>query len=113
MPSWLAVFARANAYEVSEVLSRDVLAELNRPSDAPRFGVLQDIARGDKVIAELMAPFVLAEIEARPNLATEVLSLALDIVLRGGTAERNRLKTLVLDHFHRAPDPPPTSLYPR
>ncbi len=110
-PVWLADLARAKPDDVRVVLSHEVLAELNRPSDAPRFGVLQDIARGDKVIAKLMAPFVLAEIEARPNLATEVLSLALDIVLRGGTAERNGLKTLVLERFDRASDAAQSSLY--
>jgi hypothetical protein len=73
--------------------------------------VLQDIARGDKVIAELMAPFVLAEIEARSNLAARTLSLALDIVLRGGAAERDRLKTIAIERFDRANDSAEGNLY--
>jgi hypothetical protein len=111
-PVWLADLARAKPDDVRAVLSNEVLAELKRSSDVPRFGgVLQDIARGDKVIAELMAPFVLAEIEARPNLATEMLSLALDIVLRGGTAERKRLNALALERFDHARDAAQSSLY--
>ncbi len=40
-----------------------------------------------------------------------MLSVAFDVVLRGGTAERNRLKTLVLEHFDRASDAAQSSLY--
>jgi hypothetical protein len=113
-PAWIVDLARAKPDEVREVLSREVLAELKRPSDTLQgFAVLQDIARGDKVVAELMAPFVLVEIETRPNLATEVLSPALDIVLRGTTAERNRLKTLALERFHRVSNAAQSSLYIR
>jgi len=110
-PSWLADLARAKPDDVRVVLSHETLAQLKRPADAARFGTLQDIARGDKVIADLMAPFVLAEIEARPNLAPEMLSPALDIVLRGGTAERDRLNTLALERFDHASDPAKSTLY--
>jgi hypothetical protein len=110
-PVWLADLARAKPDDVRVALSHEVQVELRRSSDAPRFGVLQDIARGDKVIAELMAPFVLAEIEARPDLAIDLLSLALDIVLRGRTAERDHLKALALERFDRASDPARNSLY--
>jgi hypothetical protein len=109
-PDWVADLARVKPDEVRAVLRREVLAELNRPNTA-HVNVLQDIARGDKMIAELMAPLVLAEIEARPNLATEVLARALDIVLRGGAAERDRLKTLALERFDRASDAARSTLY--
>jgi hypothetical protein len=111
-PTWLTELARARPDDVRAILSREVRAELNRPSDALQgFVVLQDIARGDKVIAELMAPVVLAGIEARTDLDAKILSTARDIVLRGGTVERDHLKTLALERFERASDPAESSLY--
>jgi hypothetical protein len=64
-PTWLAALAEAKPDEVRAVLSTEIIAELNRRSDEPRFGVLQDIARGNRAIAELMAPVVLGELEKR------------------------------------------------
>ncbi len=110
-PDWLSDLARAKPDDVRAVLAQEVLAELKRPLDVPRFGVLQDIARGDKIVAELMAPVVLAEIEARPNLPSPMLSPALDIVLRGGNAGRDRLETLAIERFNTAIDAATSSLY--
>jgi hypothetical protein len=59
-PAWLVDLARAKPAEVQGVLVQEMKAELKRPADAPRFGVLQDVARSDKAITELMAPAVLA-----------------------------------------------------
>jgi hypothetical protein len=112
-PQWLADLARAKPDDVCAVLSQEVLAELNGSLDRPRFGVLQNIARGDKAIAELMAPFVLAEIEARPDLATDVLSPALDIVLHGGKERRDRIKAIVLGRLTEASVSARSRLYVR
>jgi hypothetical protein len=110
-PTWLTVLAQAKPDEVRAVLSREIIAELNRPSDAPRFGVLQDIARGDRVIAELMAPVVFEELEKRTALPASLLSQVLDIVKRGLPAERDRLKSLAISRFNSATDPAISSLY--
>jgi hypothetical protein len=93
------------------VLSTEIIAELNRPPGAPRFGVIQDIVRGDRVIAELMAPVVLDELENRQALPTDVLSYLLDIAKRGYPSEQNRLKHLAISRFNTATDPAISSLY--
>jgi hypothetical protein len=110
-PSWLAALAEAKPDEVRAVLSNEIIAELNQRSDAPRFGVLQDIARGDRAIAELMAPVVLDELEKRTALPTDVLSHVLDIAKRGLPPEQDRLKALAISRFNNATDPTISSLY--
>ncbi len=93
------------------VLSREINAELNRPSDIPRFAVLQDIARGDRVVTELMAPVILEELEKRTALPANVLAHVLDVVKRGLPAERDRLKPLAVSRFNSATDPAISRLY--
>lgn len=109
-PTWLADLAHAKPDETCKVLSREVSAELKRPDTAP-FGVLQQIARSDKAITELMAPFILTQIETRPDLDVRLLSPALDIVLRGKKEERSRLNALALERFDCAIDPAQSTLY--
>ena len=104
-PSWLTPLAKEKPDEVRKVLATEIVAELNRPSDTPRFDVLQDIARGDRAIAELMAPIVLDELEKRTALPTSVLSRILDIAKRGLPAEQDRLKHLAISRFNNATDP--------
>jgi hypothetical protein len=77
----------------------------------PRLGVLQDIAWGNRTIAELMAPVVLDELEKRTALPTDVLSRVLDIAKRGLPAEQDRLKPLAISRFNSATDPTISSLY--
>jgi hypothetical protein len=110
-PGWLALLARTKPNEVRAVLSQEVLAELDRPWDVPRFGVLQDIARGDSWVAELMAPIVLGELHKRSVMPTGMLSQMLDTVTRGLAPERNRVKTLALARFTSSTDPAIASLY--
>jgi hypothetical protein len=110
-PAWLADLARAKPAEAQDVLTQEMKAELKRPADVPRFGVLQDIARADKAVTELMAPTVLAELEATPDLPAQMLSPAIDAVLRGRRAERERLKELALARFDTVSDPAANSLY--
>jgi hypothetical protein len=110
-PSWLTALAQAKPDEVRKVLVAEIVSELNRPSDRPRFDVLQDIARGDRAIAELMAPIVLDELEKRTALSTSVLSQMLDIAKRGLPAEQDRLKHLAISRFNNATDLVISSLY--
>jgi hypothetical protein len=110
-PTWLTTLAKAKPDEVKAVLSNEIIAELNRPSDVPRLGVLQDLARGDRAIAELMAPLVLDELQKRTALPANVLSQMLDVVKRGLPAERDRLKPLIISCFNSATDPAISSLY--
>lgn len=111
LPDWLAPLARAKSNEVRAALSQEVLAELDRPWDIPRFGVLQDIARGDGSVAELMAPIVLGELNKRSAMPTGMLSQMLDTVTRGLVPDRDRLKALALARFASATDPAIASLY--
>jgi hypothetical protein len=110
-PAWLTALAQAKPAEVRAVLSTEVVAELNRPSNAPCFGVLQDIARGDRAIAELMAPVLLDELEKRTALPTNVLSQVLDVAKRGRPPEEDRIKSLAITRFNNATDPATCSLY--
>jgi hypothetical protein len=106
-PTWLTALAQAKPDEGRAVLSREIIAELN----ALRSDVLQDIARGDRVIAELMAPVVFQELEKRTGLPATVLSHVLDIVKRGLPDERDRLRSLAISRFNSATDPAISSLY--
>jgi hypothetical protein len=110
-PTWLTALVQAKPDEVRAVLSREIIAEFNHPSDVPRFDVLQDIARGDSAITELMAPVVFEELEKRTALPANVLSRVLDVVKRGLPAERDRLKSLAISRFNSATDPAISSLY--
>jgi hypothetical protein len=112
-PSWLTDLARAKPNVVRAVLSKEIDAELAGPVDGPRFGILQDLARGDAAIAELMAPYVLAQLEKRPALATTFLSPVIDIIVRGLPTERDRLKALAIERFDSAADPTAASHYIR
>ena len=110
-PTWLTALAQAKPDEVRAVLSTEVIAEFDRPSDAPRFSVIQDIAREDRAITELMAPVVFEELEKRTALPATVLSQVLDVVKRGLPAERDRLELLAISRFNNATDPAISSLY--
>src|SRR5262249_23743216 len=72
---------------------------------------LQDIARGDRAVAELIAPVVLDELEKRSALPADVLSRMLDIAKCGFLPERDRLKRLAITRFNNATDPAISSLY--
>jgi hypothetical protein len=110
-PTWLTDLAIAKPAIVADVLLREGRTELDLPPDVPRFGAIQDLARGDRVLAELVAPAILTELENRPNLPVGVLSNVLDIVVRGPPSERNRLKTLLLKRFETETTPAASSLY--
>jgi hypothetical protein len=110
-PSWLTDLAHANPNVVRAVLSGEIDAELAGQVDGPRLDILRDLSRGDAVIAELMAPFVLAELEKLPRFATTVLSMMIDIIVRGLPAERERLKSLAIERFGNEADPAANNLY--
>jgi hypothetical protein len=110
---WLADVARANPNSVREALAAEIEAELGRPADLPRFGILEDLSRADAVVVELMAPTVLSQLEKRPDLATTFVDPILDIIVRALPPERERLKVLATDRFRNAGDPAVASLYIR
>jgi hypothetical protein len=110
-PSWLATLARAKPAVVRNVLLCEVRAELNLPDNVPRFGVIQALAHGDAFLAELTAPEILTELEARPNLRPEVLARVLDIVARGPASQPERLTALLWKRFDAATTPASSNLY--
>jgi hypothetical protein len=110
-PDWLSELAQAKPLVVRDVLVEELRAEWDRPADAPRFGVLQNLARGDRVLAELVAPSVLTALEKRPDMPTTILSNAIDIVIRGPVLERERLKDWLLKRFYNEHDPARSRLF--
>jgi hypothetical protein len=110
-PSWLLDLARAKPHIVREVLLKEIRTELALPADAPRFGVLQDLARGDRLLAEATAPAILTELENRTELPIDPLSHVLDIVVRGPASDRDRLRTLLSKRFDEELDPARSRLY--
>jgi hypothetical protein len=110
-PSWLVDLARAKSDIVREVLLKEIRAELALPADTPRFGVLQDLARGDRFLAELTASAILTELENRPELAIDTLSNTLDAVIRGPASDRDRLRALLSKRFDEERDPARSRLY--
>jgi hypothetical protein len=113
LPRWLADLAHAQPDAVRAVMAAEIEAELGRPPDAPRFGILQDLARADTVVTELMAPTVLNHLEGQPALATTFLAPMLDIVVRGLPPERERLRALATERFRTATAPAAANLYIR
>ena len=110
-PSWLTALAKAKPDDVREVLAAEIVAELSRPSDPPRFDILQDVARGNRCVAELMVPIVLDELEKRTTLSATVLSRVLDIAKRGLPADQDQFKRLAISRFSTATDNAISSLY--
>jgi hypothetical protein len=110
-PHWLPALARAKPSIVADVLLREASAELSLPPNLPRFGVLQDLARGDNLLAEITAPAILSELENRTDPRTGVLSHILDIIVRGPPSTRDQLKRLLSKRFNNEADPASASLY--
>ena len=111
-PKWLTDLARAKPDDVAAVLSTELAAELDRSSSAgPQFGVLQDVARGDDIVAQLMAPIAVTHLEQRDDVNSTTTSQLLEICVRGSATERARLKTLALARFSGTADPNLSSLY--
>ena len=106
------ISARAKPLVVESVLLGEVRAELNLPPDVSGFGpLLEKLAGGDSVLAELIAPSILSELELRPNLPVLTLAHVLDIVVRGSASTRERLKVLLSERFDAEIDPASNSLY--
>jgi hypothetical protein len=110
-PSWLSDLALAKPQIVREVLLEELHAELALPADAPRFGVWQDLARSDRLLAEATAPAILMELENRPELPIGPLSHILDIVVRAPASDRDRLRTLLSQRFDGERDVARSRLY--
>jgi hypothetical protein len=110
-PTWLKSLGLAKPDIVKDVLLREARAELDLSPDVPRFGALQDLARGDRTLAELAAPEILTELENRPNLPAGVLSHVLDIVVHGPPSQRDRLTTLLKKRFDTGTTLATSSLY--
>jgi hypothetical protein len=109
-PTWMQEVARRWPAEVSEILCREVAAELDMPDS--RYGVLYDIGRSDDVTLAVMVPYLLSVLERRDDLPVSILSQLLDTLERApGAAERSRLLTLAISRFSAADDLAVASLY--
>jgi hypothetical protein len=110
-PSWLVDLARAKPHIVREVLLAEICAELALPANAPRVDVLRNLARGDRLLAELTASAILKELENRQDLPIEPLSKALDIIILGPGSDRDRLRALLSKRFDEERNPARSRLY--
>jgi hypothetical protein len=110
-PNWLTELVRAKPNDVLAILSTELAAEFDRSAKGPQFGVLQDIARADRAIVELMASFTLAQLRARPELHPTTLSFVLEICVQGKPDDRAQFNSLVLSRFKKEADPMRASQY--
>jgi hypothetical protein len=110
-PHWLSNLARAKPRIVENVLLIEARAELDLPSDTSGFGLLQNLARGEGVVAELAAPFISSELERRPNFPSITLSHILDIVVRAPSSMHDQIKLLLRRRVDTETDPARNSLY--
>jgi hypothetical protein len=110
-PNWLTALVQAKPNDVLAIFSTELVAEFDRSAEGAQYGILQDIARADATIAELVAPIILTQLRERPKLPPTTLSYALEICVRGKPAHRARLNKLVLSRFRKETDPMRASEY--
>jgi hypothetical protein len=109
-PKWMADLSSRWPQQVTSILLREIVAELDGPDG--RHGVLGDLGRAHANTVALMVPPLLDELDRRPNLPALVLSPLLDVLERAATApERARLAALAVDRFDGAQDVDVGSLY--
>jgi hypothetical protein len=103
-PKWLSGLAEAKPAEVRQVLQREVAAELGDPEPKLRYDNLEDIARGDPPIPELMAPVFLSKLKQSADIPKQALSPLLVATVKGIGADREEFARLTLTRFAEAED---------
>jgi hypothetical protein len=103
-PKWLSGLAEAKPAEVRQVLQREVAAELGDPEPKLRYDNLEDIARGDPPIPELMAPVFLSKLKQSADIPKQALSPLLVATVKGIAADREEFARLTLTRFAEAED---------
>jgi hypothetical protein len=109
-PKWMSDLSSVWPQEVSNVLTTEIIAELDEPERG--CDVLRDVARADSRTAALMVPPMIQELERRPDLESSPLSAIIDVVEHASVDdERARLLELALERFSNSPTPSLAGLY--
>lgn len=104
-PSWLPQLAASKPTEVSAVLVGQIVWELTQ-TGLTHYDILQKVAYSDEAIAVLLAPTVLEELEARPQLPQSALSYLLHVITKGIRGEQAvRFIQLGIERFQSEADP--------
>jgi hypothetical protein len=110
-PIWISDLASVRPSMVRDVLAREAHAELDLPADAPRFGVLQDLAHAKTSLKAMMGLAFLFELESRLEIAPSILSNLLDVIVCCQPSLRERVTNLLLTRFEVETMPARESLY--
>jgi hypothetical protein len=110
-PSWLSELAAAKPTEIRSVLVGEIAAELDDPKPRARYDALEDVARADKRIIELMAPALFDELERRDGLTAAALVPMLSIIAQGLQENRQQFVQRAIDRFNNAVDAHVRALY--
>lgn len=109
-PKWTADLSSVWPQQVRNVLTGEIIAELDEPEHS--YGVLRDVARADSQTTALMVPLIIGELEQRPDLDAKALLIIVDIVEHASSVDqRGRLLGLALERFNNAQAPALESLY--
>jgi hypothetical protein len=110
-PGWLSALAVAKPAEVRQVLTAEIVAELDNQNPDLRCEVLEDAARADERIQALIAPHLLAELESRPDLRRSALRPLLAVIGCGSRSSPDSFCDLAIRRFNAATDPDIAGLY--
>lgn len=109
-PKWISDLSSRWPEQVANVLSGEIIAELDDPDRG--YGVLGDVARADARTIALMVSPVMQELRARSDLDAAPLSKIIDIVEHASSAEqRAALLALALERFNSSTSSAQESLY--
>ncbi|MDP9089327.1 MAG: hypothetical protein M3O26_11400 [Pseudomonadota bacterium] len=110
-PSWMIRLSVEWPNEVGEVLLREIVAELDKPSPTPHAGPLQDVENGASEIARTVAPALFQELQTRRHLSALLLEPMLTILSRGLPTSAETFAAFLLGRAAEAEDMEIAALY--
>jgi hypothetical protein len=100
-PKWMADLSSCWPQRVRDVLTNEIVVELNDPER--EYDVLRDLARADSQTTALIVPLIIRELEQRPDLDAKPLSTVIEVVEHASAVDqRARLLGLALKRFNNA-----------
>jgi hypothetical protein len=109
-PDWLANLATAKPNIALEVFARYIAADVSEKDDGKRRDALENLARADDPIVELLAGHVFQIVETERLCSPQAMNPALRILVRG-FSQRDQLLKLLLSGFENAKAPAEKSAY--
>jgi hypothetical protein len=105
-PDWIGALASAWPAAVEKVLAQEAASDLDDPTPAGHYQILDAISGSDESLARLMSPILWRELQARSDLDRVALRPILSILKRGLPADaRQAFYTFVLGRFQSSADP--------